>query len=478
MGAMPTTPPAAAVYARISEDREGGGLGVERQENDCRELAERLGVRVVAVHVDNDISAYSGKPRPGYDALVKSIEAGDIGVVLAWHSDRLHRRTSELERYITACEKHGVATHTVRAGLLDLSTPGGRMNAKILGAVAQQESEHKGERVSAARKQRVLAGKFAGGPRPFGFEADGITIRPSEAAEIVKATDALLAGAGLRGCVLDLNRRKVPTALGAPAWQSRTLKDVLLRPRNAGLNVYQGEIVGPAVWEPIIPEPRWRALVALLTDKGRRTAPSDLGTKGKVRWLGSGLYRCGVCGLPELRVSNNSRGTPTYRCRSRHWTPGGTGHVSRSARVLDELVEALIVERLSRADALELLVPPPPDVDTDALNAEVVALTSQMGQLADAYAEQQVTLAQLTRATDRMQKRLSEVQRELTSAVRGDPLAGLIGKDVDVAAAWRRLDLGRQRSVLDALMTVTVMPTGPTGSRFDPTSVQITWKTS
>jgi site-specific DNA recombinase len=146
--------------------------------------------------------------------------------------------------------------------------------------------------------------------------------------------------------------------------------------------------------------------------------------------------------------------------------------------VLDGLVQSLIVERLSRVDAVDLLAPPPPDVDTDALNAEVVALTSQLGQIADAYADQAVTLAQLTRATDRMKRRLSEVQRELASAVRGDPLAGLIGPDVDVEATWRRLDLGRQRSILDALMTVTVMPTGPTGPRFDPSSVQIAWKTS
>jgi site-specific DNA recombinase len=316
----PTPPRSAAIYCRISQDREGAGLGVERQESDCRELAESLGVRVVAVHVDNDLSAYSGKPRPGYRALLDSISSGDVGTVLCWHTDRLHRSPAELEEWITVCEPHGVAVHTVKAGLLDLATPAGRMVARQLGSVARYESEHKGERVSAARKQRVLAGKFAGGPRPFGFEADGNTIRPREPAEIVKATDALLAGAGLRGVVLDLNRRKVPTALGAKMWQARTLKDVLLRPRNAGLNVYQGQIVGPAAWDPIVPEPRWRALVALLTDKGRRTAPADLGVKGKVRWLGSGLYVCGVCGQAELRVSNNSRGRGTSRGRPRCWT--------------------------------------------------------------------------------------------------------------------------------------------------------------
>ena len=279
--------------------------------------------------------------------------------------------------------------------------------------------------------------------------------------------------------VLDLNRRKVPTSLGAEAWQARTIKDILLRPRNAGLNVYRKEITGQAAWPAIVPEPRWRALVALLTDAARRTSPSEL---GGVRWLGSGLYRCGVCNLPELRVSNSSHGSPTYRCRSRHWTPGGTGHVSRKAEAVDDYVEAILVERLSRPDAAVLLRPPPAHIDTDALHAEGVELSQRLDQLADAHADGDVTLSQLTRGSERMRVRLAEVQHVLADAVRGDPLAGLVGPDVDVLAAWRRLDLGRRRAVLDTVMVVTVLPwtgrRGPGGSRFDPDGVAIEWRTS
>ena len=81
----------AAIYTRISQDREGAGLGVERQEADCRALAERLGWTIVAVHADNDLSAYSGKPRPGYLALLADLRAGAADAVVCWHTDRLHR---------------------------------------------------------------------------------------------------------------------------------------------------------------------------------------------------------------------------------------------------------------------------------------------------------------------------------------------------------------------------------------------------
>jgi len=107
---METSRRRAAVYTRISQDRisqdrTGAGLGVERQETDCRALAEQLGWEIVAVHSDNDLSAYSGKPRPGYRALLADLRAGVADAVIVWHTDRLHRHPSELEEYLSICER-------------------------------------------------------------------------------------------------------------------------------------------------------------------------------------------------------------------------------------------------------------------------------------------------------------------------------------------------------------------------------------
>src|SRR4051812_750934 len=78
-------PVKAAIYCRISRDRveitEGGEkrftmLGVERQELDCRIKAASLGWEVAETFVDNDISATSGRTRPGYEAMLAAIENG------------------------------------------------------------------------------------------------------------------------------------------------------------------------------------------------------------------------------------------------------------------------------------------------------------------------------------------------------------------------------------------------------------------
>ncbi|MFQ6194156.1 recombinase family protein [Streptomyces sp. NPDC000405] len=60
----------AAIYVRISQDRGGAGLGVARQEADCRALCAQKGWDVVDVYPDNDVSAYSGAPRPKWQELL------------------------------------------------------------------------------------------------------------------------------------------------------------------------------------------------------------------------------------------------------------------------------------------------------------------------------------------------------------------------------------------------------------------------
>ncbi len=132
----------AGIYCRISRDKVGAGLGVERQQADCRALAERLGWSVVDVFTDNDISAYRGKPRPAYRTMLDAIRTGRVDAVIAWHHDRLHRSPRELEEYISACEPRSVPTYCVKAGELDLTTASGRMTARITGAVARGEVEH------------------------------------------------------------------------------------------------------------------------------------------------------------------------------------------------------------------------------------------------------------------------------------------------------------------------------------------------
>lgn len=457
----------AAIYCRISKDREGAGLGVGTQEADCKALAERLNATVVATYTDNDISAYSGKPRPGYRELMAEIEAGKVDAVLCWHTDRLHRSPAELESYISTCEPKGVATHTVKAGPVDLTTPAGRMMARTLGNHARYEVEHAVERMQRAKQRSADAGKWKGGRRPFGYEDDGVTIRESEAALIRKAADDVLAGASVQSIARHWNEQGSTTTTGAP-WPLHGPRRVLLRPRNAGLMEHRGEVVGEAEWPAVIEPEKWRAVVRLLSDPKRRTNAGS----SRPKWLGSGLYRCGVCSGP-MRASM-SDGYRTYRCPD--------NHVSRKLEEIDQYVEAVVVEVLRKADLGPLL--------TEATSAEVGPLEDQaaglrvrLNQLADMFAAGDIDAEQLAAGTKGLNAELEAIRDQIAAAYQSTAFVG-VAESPDPGQAWLDADIERRRAVLDALAVVTVHRSGrgrpagwkPGESYFRPETVTIEWR--
>lgn len=466
------------MYCRISRDKVGAGLGVERQERDCRELAARLGVDIVAVHTDNDLSAYSGKPRPGYKALLAQVRDGHVDIVLCWHTDRLHRRPIELEEWISVCEPRSVSVHTVKAGPLDLATPSGRMVARQLGAVARYEVEHAIERQKAAKSQAAADGRWRGGRRPYGYDADGVTVRPAEAAVVADATGRVLAGESLHAVARSLNDAGTLTSTGR-AWTPTELRKVLLRGRNAGQIEHNGDVVGEAVWEAIVDPAAWRNLRRLLTEPGRRPPRSH-----DLVWLGSGVYLCGVCGDGTTMLSASARSgskrrvIPSYRCRR-------STHVARAAAPLDEFISMLVVERLSQPDARRLLVPQPKLVDVAALHARRVDVDGRLAEVAALFADGAVTAAQLAEVTRRLRGEAEDLDGRIAAATATSPLAGLADA-VDVPAAWAATSVARRKAVIRDLMTVTLdrAPRGrPRGWRpgkpyLDRSAVRVVWRHS
>ena len=459
----------AAIYCRISKDRAGAGLGVDRQEQDCRELANRLDWSVADVFADNDLSAYSGKPRPRYRDMLDAIQAGRVDAVIAWHNDRLHRSAVELEEYIEVCG--AVPTHFVKAGPLDLSTASGRMTARITGAVARHEVEHMIERQKAAKLQAGQAGKYRGGQRPFGYERDGVTVRPAEAAAVLDASRRVLHGETLGSIAREWNDKGITTATGA-GWTSISLHKVLIRPRNVAIIEHEGRELAEAKWPAIVPLDVWRALRELLADPTRRHPRSV-----DRRWLGSGLFLCGVCNDgTTMRSASTTGGTTgpkraTYRCKA-------GAHLARVAEPVDEFITKVVLRRLARPDA-RLLLRARPDVDIAGLSAEAEALRVRDGGLVEMFATGVITRGEVEVNRQRIRDRLAEIAAEMAAAAAGSPLDGFAGSD-DVRAAWEAATVSRRKAIIDTLMVVTLLPAPrgrrPGGHYFDADSVRVEWR--
>src|SRR5215211_6943067 len=119
----------AAIYARISDDREGLRLGVSRQLQDCRALADRLGWAVAEEYVDNDLSAYKRVRRPEYRRMLDDIASGAVTGVVVYDTDRLHRQPRELEEFFDVCEHAGLSNLATAGGDLDLASTDGKLLA-------------------------------------------------------------------------------------------------------------------------------------------------------------------------------------------------------------------------------------------------------------------------------------------------------------------------------------------------------------
>ena len=468
----------AAIYLRQSQDRDGTALGVERQREDVERMISARGWTVVETFIDNDVSATSRKPRPAFERMMAAVDRGDIEVVTARHMDRLLRRLADLETVIERCEKVGAFICTAADGV-DTSTDGGRLVARILASVGQGEVERKSARQRSATAQAAKQGRRVGGRRPFGYEADGATIRESEAVHLRAAYESVLAGDSLASIARRINAAGVPGAQprrdGSPSWwSSQNLREVLVNPRNAALrrhrptgyhqaarNDPEAFIVGPAAWPPIVPEETWRATVRILTDPRRRHRPNA------PKALLTGLATCGACG-GKVHAGGYTHGSQGYRCADR-------GCFQRKGEPCDTFVRAAAVARLSQPDALSMFAAPDVAADVDALRIEADTLRRRLDDVAEDYAEGVLTREQLRTVNTRIRDRLAAIETDLAAAGSADIVAPIITSG-DVREAFDALPTDRQRAILDAIMVVQLHPIGRGTRTFRPESIGIEWK--
>ena len=227
-------PQNVAIYCRISTedtDENRRGLGLKRQEKDCRLLAEAKGWKVADVFVDDDISAYVPGKRPKYAALLDAIKAGSIDGLIVYDLDRLHRHPWELETFFQICDGAKFTDLASVSGDFDLGTNDGRLMARIMGAVAKKSSDDAARRLRRKHEEIALAGRpSGGGSRPFGYQSDQITIIDSEAEMIRDAALRLLSGESMAGICRQWNEAGQLTGKGSQ-WRVASLRNMLLSGR-------------------------------------------------------------------------------------------------------------------------------------------------------------------------------------------------------------------------------------------------------
>ncbi len=487
----------AAVYLRISLDQTGEGLAVERQRELCRQIISQRRWVAAGEFVDNSISASDArKNRPGYDALVAAYEAGSFDALVCYDMDRLTRQPRQMEDWLDAAEKRGLALVTAN-GEADLTTDAGRTFVRVRMAFARGEVERKSARQKAAARQRSNLGRPPLGVRLTGYSTKG-EIVPDEAELVRRIFKLFHSGESLRGVARTLTDEGVAARSGRP-WNPSSLRDLLVNPRYAGRSTYRrhasdaaardarrtGKAVEPVevtkgTWEALVTEDVFDAVQSMLSDPRRRT---QQGTDR--RHLGSGLYLCDACGKPVVSFSggryrckaacvNRAHGpVDNDRVRQIIAEPENDGEAPLACGV-DEFVTALVARRLRRPDAAQLLAPP--EVDTAPLRAEIEGLRARLTNFEADYADGVITGRQLKEATEKVNAALDEANARLRDAQPGGGALGDVLAAPDPAEAFLAASLMGRRSIIGALCEVRLRR-GTRGSKtFDSNTVGIEWR--
>ncbi len=192
-----------ALYVRTSTTDQDGAA----QLHALKRAADARGWLDVREFIDLGQSGAKAS-RPQLDALKKAARAGAVREVMVVGLDRLGRSLRDLLVLLDDLAAAGCSVVSLREGV-DLSTPAGRLQIQILGALAEFERELIRERVRAGLDRARANGTRSG--RPIG--------RPRRAIDVSRARAMRAEGRSWREVAMALHapRRTIERAVAAAA---------------------------------------------------------------------------------------------------------------------------------------------------------------------------------------------------------------------------------------------------------------------
>jgi hypothetical protein len=397
--------------------------------------------------------------------------------------DRLLRLNDELEQLINLSEQTGVKVATVE-GDIDLSTPQGRLIARVLVSVARAEVETKTARQKLANAQHAALGRPYGSVRCYGYERGYSAIREAEATVLREMAKRVIQGHSFFDVTYWANEAGHKTAAGG-LWLPSTVKRVLTRKAYAGIREYQGAEY-PGTWQPIFDAETWERLQLTMGARKERYKNSiSIGRK----YLLTGLVVCGVCGKKMIGTGryNNRLGERhyAYHCRKKgdYFPEGGCGSVSRGRDALDHYVTSLVLDRLDSPALGKLLSEQSDDGRLTQLLEGRQLQRLRLDGLVDDYASGLLSRQELVRAKATAEAELQRLDAEIGALTANTQVKLDVGQTLQ--DAWERNPDSWRRALLELVIKSIVVnktrkstgwyKAGEKYYRFRPESVEIHW---
>jgi DNA invertase Pin-like site-specific DNA recombinase len=472
----------ALIYARVSSDPGRRMRSVTQQEDELRTWCDEDGMVVVAVLTETDRSAsrYARRERDEWAKVERYLARPGVNALLTWEASRATRDMEVSIRLVNLCEQHGVRLGYGRR-LYDLARADDR-NQVLRDFL---DAEHEAAKTSERVKRDLRANAHKGRPHgrvPYGYRRiyDPMTrelvrqeLEPAQAEVVAEMARRFLSGDSARSIAADLNERGLlppPTRMhGQPVqrpWTLERVRQILSNPAYAARRVHQGTVIGDADWPAIIDAETFAKLRAKFEDPGR----CHNRDRRDVKYLLSGIARCGVCGARMFRGHDRtgSRKRTTYYCKA------GKGHLVRDRLRVDAYVTGVVLDWLGEPDLLARLTEATDDPLVTGASERAATLRARLAEATEQFTEGQLSAATLGNIEAKLLPQIDRAEREARRGVLPAVVLEVAGPDAE--ARWDALSIMQQRQVVQTVADVTILKGRPGVRTFDPDTVRITPK--
>ncbi len=318
----------AALYARVSSDRQDVDLSVAAQLRALRDYAEKNGYHVAREYVDE---AESGRiaDRPQFQKMLDEAAKPEAPFkeILVWKFSRFTRKREHAVAFKAMLRRRGVRVVSITEHADD--SPTGKLMEAIIESVDEFYSENLAQEVVRGMRESASRGFWVASRVPYGYRKlmvqDGAKKRPTlepdpTTAPVVERIFGMAeAGRGILDITRTLNDEGIANPTGR-LWSKNGVHIILRNPVYTGTLVWGTDSKDKA--EPVRVEKAFPAIVSkaqfkrvnrkLRSRAPRRTHPRRVGSS----YLLSGLVRCRACNRALSGQDAKSGRFAYYVCQS------------------------------------------------------------------------------------------------------------------------------------------------------------------
>ena len=300
-------PRPAALYARVSSDRQDVDLSVAGQLRALRDYAEKNGYGVVREYVDE---AESGRDsdRPEFNKMIDEAKSPKAAFqeILVWKFSRFSRKREHAVAYKAMLRRRGVRVVSITEHADD--SPSGKLLEAIIESLDEFYSENLATEVRRGMREAASRGFWVGSRTPYGYKRvmvqDVTKKRPKlepdkAAAPVVKRIFELAdAGRGMLDITRVLNDEGIASATGK-RWSKPAVHNILTNEVYTGTLVWGAKAKDEAApvrvekaFPAIVSKAQFRRVNSLMRSRAPRiTHPRRVGSS----FMLSGLIKCKTC---------------------------------------------------------------------------------------------------------------------------------------------------------------------------------------